>query len=112
MTDRTVLVVDWPSRDVPESFVRDGYVTYVHGGPEPTDYSVFETRDDAIVERSVDHAPERVDLVYVYRPVDELPGIVAFACGLGASEVRFAGTGNREIAREVVEAAGLRFVEP
>ncbi len=36
----TVLVTDWPSRDVPEALVRAGFHVVVHGGPGPEDYSV------------------------------------------------------------------------
>jgi CoA binding protein len=111
-TSESVLVVDWPSRDVPDTLADAGFDVYVRSGPGPDDYSPKR--------------PERVDLVYCYRPLDELPGIVELARGLGAKAVWHQsgrtsdGTADpagcwlpdatAQEARSVVEAAGLRFV--
>jgi hypothetical protein len=38
----TVLVIDWPSKDVPESLARAGLNVVVRGGPGPEDYSTYE----------------------------------------------------------------------
>lgn len=123
---RTVLVIDWPSRDVPETLARAGVDVVVRGGPGPGDYSVHEVVDGAVVARPLGHAPDKVDLVYAFRPLDELPGIVETARALGARVVwtqsgRDA-DGNRDpegcwvaeddlaAARGVVEAAGMVHV--
>jgi CoA binding protein len=105
----SVLVVDWPSRDVPETLANAGYSVVVQGGP-----------------RSVGR-PEQVDLVYVHRPFDELPGIVALAKASGAKAVWWqsglTSAGAKDPkgswisehvsrqARELVESAGLRYID-
>ena len=108
----SVLLVDWPSRDVPDTLADAGYDVYILGGPGPDDYSP--------------RRPERVDLVYCHRPLDELPGIVELARGSGAKAVWHQSgrssddgadptacwlpDGAAQEARSLVEAAGLRFV--
>lgn len=80
----TVLLVDYPGRHVPDAFARVGYTTYVHGGPEPDNYSVHEVDGDDVVERFVGAPPDHIDLVYVYRPYEELADILEFARARGA----------------------------
>ena len=80
----TVLLVDYPGRAVPDAFARAGYVTYVHGGPAPDNYSVHEVDGEEVVERFVGAPPARIDLVYVYRPFEELADILEFARARGA----------------------------
>jgi CoA binding domain len=93
---RSVLVVDWPSREVPDGLAAAGLEVVVKGGPGP-----------------LDPRPEHVDLVYAYRPVDELPGIAALAKELGARAVwHGAALSDEEAARarRIVEAEGLSYV--
>jgi uncharacterized protein len=122
----SVLVVDWPSKDVPETLTRAGYTVLVKGGPEPDNYRAYEVRDGE-VSRRTGEAPVTVDLVYSYRPVGELPGIVALARRLGARAVwlqsGMASDGTKapdgcwmdqassQAARAVVESAGLAYIE-
>jgi predicted CoA-binding protein len=124
---RTVLVVDWPSRDVPDTLARAGFSVTVHGGPGPEDYSVYEVRDGDVVVRPVGVAPAHVDLVYAHRPLAELPGIVAMAQSLGAKAVWiqsgvtstgtkdptgcFVAEGESRQARQLVERGGLTYIE-
>jgi hypothetical protein len=93
---RSVLVVDWPSREVPDGLVAAGLEVVVKGGPGPPH-----------------PRPEHIDLVYAYRPVDELPGIAALAKELGARAVwHGAALSDEEAAgaRRLVEAEGLAYV--
>jgi predicted CoA-binding protein len=124
---RSVVVVDWPSREVPESLARAGYDVVVSGGPEPDNYSVYEAAGPDIVVRFVGRQPDHVDLVYAHRPLDELSAIVEMATALGAVAVWWqsgrATDGSRDprgcwispddsaAARRQVEAAGLRYVD-
>jgi len=80
-----------------------------------------------VVSRRTSEAPAAVDLVYSYRPVEELPGIAAMAQCLGASAVWLrsgvASEGTKapdgcwmdhaasQAARAVVESAGLMYIE-
>jgi predicted CoA-binding protein len=123
----TILLVDWPSRDVPDTLARAGYAVMVKGGPEPDNYSAYELRDGNVTAHRVGRAPEHADLIYSHRPLAELPGIVAMAKELGAdavwSQSGLAGEGtddpngcwvsadaSRE-ARDTVETAGLRYID-
>lgn len=123
----TVVVVDWPSRDVPASLARAGLVVLVHGGPTPEDWSAYELRDGDVVARHVGAPPAQADIVYTHRPIDELPGITDMARGLSATVVWLqsgdagpgvkdpagcwlaAGDANR--ARQIVVGAGLRYLD-
>ncbi|HTJ77273.1 MAG TPA: VOC family protein [Acidimicrobiales bacterium] len=123
----TVLVVDWPSRDVPETLVRGGFGVVVRGGPGPQDWSVWELEGDTVVTRPLAVRSIAVDVVYSFRPLGELPGIIETARALGARAVWTQsglrdGGGERDpegcwladedltAARQMVEAAGLVHV--
>jgi hypothetical protein len=85
-------------------------------GPGPDEYYSYELgADGEIARRRARAEPEQVDLVYTYRPVDELAAIVAYAVKLGARVVWFQDDGSIDgataRAREVVEAAGLAFAD-
>ena len=124
---QTVLVVDWPSRDVPDTLALAGFDVHVHGGPEPDDYSVYRRDGDRVVVERTGRPPDRADLVYTHRPLDELPEIIESARRLGATVVWLqsgrASDGDRDpkgcwfpaedsdAARTLVEAAGLAFVD-
>lgn len=122
----TVLVIDWPSKDVPESLALAGFQVYVRGGPGPTDYSMYELQGGRIVERRVGRPPDHAELVYSYRPLSELPEIITMAkalhaeaiwtqSGLLAANVKdpkgcWVPQGELELATELVQSAGLRYV--
>ena len=121
-----VVVIDWPSRDVPEAMARAGSRVVVRGGPGPEDYSAYEWKNGEVVERHKGKEPERADLVYSYRPLSELPGIIELAKRLGAraiwwqSGVALGGAKDAKgcwaaeeelvAARNLVAEAGLKFV--
>jgi hypothetical protein len=71
----TVLVIDWPSKAVPERVTVAGFHVVVRGGPGPEGYSVYALNNGEIVTRHVDRAPDRADLIYSHRPFRELPEI-------------------------------------
>jgi predicted CoA-binding protein len=126
-TSKHVLVVDWPTEDVPNSLARAGFVTTVHGGPKPDDYYSYELRGDEVVKDKTGRAPDTVDLVYTHRPVDELADIVAFARARGARaawlQSGLDSSGAKDVsgcwmpdeesqrARDIVETAGMTYVE-
>ena len=123
---RTVVVVDWPTKDVPETLARAGYTVLVKGGPEPDNYQAYEVQGSQVVTRRTGQPPA-ADLVYSHRPIGELPGIVDMAQRLGASAVwvqsGVASDGTKapngcwmdqavsRAAREIVESAGLAYLE-
>jgi predicted CoA-binding protein len=81
---RTILLIDWPSKDVPETLTRAGFSVFVHGGPGPEDYSVYELKDGKIVSRRTGRRPDQADLVYFYRPLAELARTIEEALAVGA----------------------------
>ena len=103
-------VIDWPSRDIPDSLARAGIRTFVHGGPRPDQVDEFVVGEAGSVELA-NHGvmPERADFVYSYRPLGDLPNVIASAQALGARAV-WQHQGSDE-ARQLVEAAGLAYVE-
>ena len=107
-----VLLIDWPSLDVPESLARSGY--YVVAQEGPSTYVEYEMDGDTVSRREADE-PTAVDTVYAYRPLHELPDIVAMASSLGALTVWWetgpepATPDDLERAREIVTSAGLAF---
>ena len=124
---RSALVIDWPSRDVPETMVRAGWTVTVRNGPGARDFAAFERDGDDIVSRPVGVAPDHVDLVYVHRPLAELEAQVGVARALGATAIwrqsGLAADGRKDplgcwvpaeeaaAARRLVAAAGLAYVD-
>ena len=124
---RSVLVIDWPSRDVPEALAFAGYVVFVKGGPGPADYAAWELDRGEPVSRPLGREPDRVDLVYCHRPFGELPGILALAGRLGARafwwQTGLTSGGGKDLsgcwappdesrlARELAAAAGLAYID-
>ena len=125
---RSVLVIDWPSRDVPAALAGvAGLEVTVKGGPGPTDYTVWEVSDGEVVTRPLGRALEHADLVYCHRPFSELPSIIAMAQGLGARALwRQSGLtstgakapdgcwtppGESQQGRELAAAAGLAYID-
>lgn len=80
----TVLVIDWPSKEVPEALTLAGVRGIVRGGSGPEEYSVYELNNDEVVVRHLGRPAGNADLIYSYRPVSELPEIVATAKGFPA----------------------------
>jgi hypothetical protein len=124
---KSVLVIDWPSRDVPASLTFARFAVFVKGGPGPADYNVWELDSGEPVSRPLGRALDHVDLVYCHRPFGELPGIIALAGRLGARALWWQtglgsdGTkdpsgcwippGESDQARELAAAAGLAYVD-
>jgi hypothetical protein len=121
----SILLVDWPSREVPESLTRAGYRVTLKGAPGEGEYSGYEIANGHVRVRRMQTRPVDVDLVYVHRPLDELPGILEMARDLGAHTLWYQSgvddTGARDSrgcwvppgesdrARALVEASGLRY---
>jgi sugar phosphate isomerase/epimerase len=124
---RSFLLIDWPTRQVPDTLARAGYEVVVHGGPGPEDYTAYEVAGGEVVERRVGAPPDHADVVWTFRPLDELPEAVEAAtrCGAGVVWVH-SGLGEGGVpdpegcwlpadeaaaARALVEAAGLAYLD-
>jgi len=123
---RRIVLHDWPDQDVPDSLARAGFDVTCYGGPAPDDVFRHEVVDGQLVTRKTGMPPEAADLLYVYRPIDELPHLLAEANQIGARTIwRQSGlnrTGEKDTRgvapssdseqwRSAVEAAGLRYIE-
>jgi hypothetical protein len=105
---RTVLLIDWPTRDVPEALARAGYEVIASQGPGPEDYTAYDLDDDQVVARHAGAPPARAELVYSHRPDGDLPGVIDLARHVGATAIWCETPSPR--ARELIEAAGLVYV--
>lgn len=105
----TILLIDWPTLDVPETLAHAGYTVVASEGPGPEDYNAYAVEDGAVVARHVGSPPNQAEVVYSHRPTDELPMIVELAKQVGACAV-WCETGSAE-ARRIVESAGLTYVD-
>ena len=116
---KVILLVDWPSREVPETLALAGYAVHVKGGPAPTDFAAWEVRDGAVTRVQTAAPPDHADIVYFHRPLDELPAIVELAARLGATtiwraSVESGGAGDSDLgddAAETVRSRGIAYVD-
>ena len=112
-----VVLVDWPSPEVPEALTRAGYKVFVKGGPGPKDYSMREMHGDEVISRPLGERPDHADLIYAYRPLVELAGIAAIGKQIGAQALWWATdpSGSCEDdsrrARAIAQEAGLEYVD-
>ena len=122
---KTVLLIDWPSRDVPDTLARSHFTVISNDGPD--EYNAYDVEGGEVRVRDVGQLPKTADLVYTHRPIDELPDIVNTAKAVGAKAVWIQSgrdkTGAKDTrgcwlpeaesakARGIVEAAGLTYIE-
>ncbi|HJW48687.1 MAG TPA: CoA-binding protein [Candidatus Limnocylindria bacterium] len=122
---KAVLLIDWPSRDVPDALALSGFTVVSNDGPD--EYNAYEIEGGKVRVRDVGQLPRTADLVYSHRPIDELPEIVDTAKAVGAKAVWIQSgrdkTGSKDPrgcwlpeaesakARGIVEAAGLAYIE-
>ncbi len=123
----TVLLIDWPSRDVPDTLARHGFTVISHDDDAPDAFNAYTVDGDEVRLDYVGRLPERADIVYTHRPLGELPEIVETAKSVGAKAVWIQSgrdsSGAKDPhgcwlpreesskAREIVEGAGLDYVE-
>ncbi len=61
----SILVIDWPSKDVPESLARAGFHVIAKGGPGPEDYSAYEVDPSGkVVESSAVRAARQIASIW------------------------------------------------
>jgi predicted CoA-binding protein len=122
----TILVIDWPSKEVPQQLALAGYRVVVRSGPGPEDYSAYEVVNGEVVVRRTGRPPEQAQLIYAYRPLSELPQIIAISSSLQTKAIwtqsGLSAAGMKDptgcwlpddelrTARNLVEAAGLTYI--
>jgi len=126
-TSSSVLLVDWISTKVPRTLLEAGFLVF---GSSPGGYSKAELLDDAppgeslsvfppedqqrgfLVFRRLLAAPSQVDVVYVYRPAEELAKIfTTTAQSVGAKAFWLQPPVTSDEARRLAEEQGTSFVE-
>lgn len=80
---KSILVIDYPSRDVPEALARAGFHTVVKSGPG-ADFSTYTLQGVEVISTKAARPPVAVDIVYAHRPIRELETVVEFAERLAA----------------------------
>jgi hypothetical protein len=128
---RSVILVDWPSADVPRSLLAAGKevtsvnrlrgtamtyslrdpATAVDDDEGSTDFGPADDDPRRLVGRPSGASPERADALCAYRPAGELAAIARLAVDLGARLLWMERGVRSEEARAVAEAAGLTVVE-
>jgi predicted CoA-binding protein len=127
MKSSSVLLIDWPSAEVPDTLARAGWTVHVKGGPGADDFSVRELQNGTVTSRETGHRPDHVDLIYLHRPLAELPQVIGIASGIGARALWYQSglrsDGGRDPrgcwlaqddsqhARALVEKAGLLYLD-
>ncbi len=125
----SVLLIDWPNTGVPRALVEAGFTVFCYC---PDSYSaaeiVAEQPADAdaqdvyvpegdegsgsLVFRPIEGRPDAIDLVCVYRPPEELPGIIEkHVLPLGATTLWLQPPITSTEARGLAAEHGLDFVE-
>jgi len=111
-----VVVQDYPSKEIPDALTRAGLVVMIYGGPDEADVVTSELVDGDVVCRPVGRRPEAADLLFVYRPLSEIDGILADARRMGVRTIwrqpNIEGEDRDAVAwRAGVEAAGLAYLD-
>jgi hypothetical protein len=119
-----VLLIDWPGEDCPRTLLRAGFSVF---GQEPSGWLRYEVKHYQLHKHQLGVPPSPVDLVFCYRPFEELPEHVATAQKL-AAKVFWYQSGlvsatteylrgcwlpdeTRTRARQMVEDAGLIYID-
>lgn len=113
---RHVVVQDYPSKDIPDALTRAGLSVTIYGGPNEADVVASELVDGEVVARPVRHWPEAADLLFVYRPLTEIDGILTDARRMGVRTIwrqpDLNGDDHDAVAwRTRVEAANMAYVD-
>lgn len=113
---RHVVVQDYPSEEIPDALTRAGLRVTIYSGPDDADVVASELIDGDVVCRPVGQRPSEADLLFVYRPLSEIDGILADARRMGVRTIwrqpNPEGEDHDAAAwRAGVEAAGLAYLD-
>ena len=125
---KNILLVDWPNPGLPRVLLQAGFAVYCFS---PNKYTKAEIIPDAPVDiniknifppdkegdgylvfRPLPEKPASIDIVYVYRPEEELPEIIAeHVLPLGAKSLWLDPPGMSEAARRIIAESGLILID-
>src|SRR5262249_15363223 len=126
---KAILLVDWPNTSLPRALLAAGFDVFgfspgrysraevvAERPADATGMSIFaperEGESGYLVFHWLEHRPARVDIVHVYRPPEELPGILAnHVIPLGAKALWLQPPIRSAEARQLAANVGLSCVE-
>lgn len=75
---QSILLVDWPSRDIPLKLVQSGFTVFSYSpdGYHQAFVTVTGNSNDELVFHPMNKPPVAVDLVMIYRPSEEHASII------------------------------------
>ena len=76
-----ILLIDWPGEDCPRALLRAGFTVF---GQEPGTWLRYELKHHQLRKHPLLGPQSHADLVFCYRPVEELPEYLAIAQKVGA----------------------------
>ena len=126
---KNILLVDWPDPGVPRALLKAGFAVF---GYSPGGYSraqlvtelpdgftgknSFPPRNSGergyLIFQKLDHGPVGINIVNVYRPEEELPGIITnIVLPVGAKVLWLHPPGTSARAREIAAEKSIVFIE-
>jgi predicted CoA-binding protein len=126
---RNILLIDWPDPGVPRALLNAGFTVF---GYSPDDYSKAQVVDELprgfdeknsfparnkeekghLIFQKLDYSPESIDIVNVYRPEEELPGIITSrVLPSGAKVLWLHPPITSARARDIAAENGILFIE-
>ena len=126
---KRILLIDWPSTALPRALIARGFTVFAHSPNKYSEASVVldlpadaegisdlppkdETETGYLVFRRLDAPPDKIDIVNVYRPEEEMAGIIErHALPLGAKVLWLQPPNTSAMAASLAAANRLDFVE-
>jgi predicted CoA-binding protein len=126
---KRILLVDWPDTSLPRILIGNGYSVF---GASPNKYTeasvvadrpsdsdgvdIFAPKDETetgyLVFRKLDSPPTNIDIVNVFRPENELAGIIVrHVLPLGGRVLWLHPPNTSAVGADLAKANGLHFVE-
>jgi predicted CoA-binding protein len=112
-TANSILLVDWPDKGVPLALLKAGFQVFCYS---PDGYTMAEmvanNHKPQLFFRPIDNPPTSIDIVNVYRPEEELPGIIKnHFLPLGAKVLWLHPPLISELAKELALTYGLVLIQ-
>jgi predicted CoA-binding protein len=109
-----ILLVDWPSSDIPRALVKAGFVVYSYS-PDKFSQALIEMSapgEHSLIFRPLDQFPGAIDLVLIYRPPEEHAAIIRnLVIPSGARVIWLQPPVESQKTKEMALELGLIFVE-
>jgi predicted CoA-binding protein len=109
-----ILLVDWPRPDIPRELVKAGFAVFSYS-PDKYSQALIEMAAPGefnLIFRPMDHLPDAVDLVSIYRPPEEHADIIRnHVIPSGARVIWLQPPVKSSKTKEMAREHGLVFVE-